>query len=273
MARLEDAETYHLGYSDVEAERLIRQGRYINGMTEQFFRASGIEAGQRVLDVGSGVGEVALILSMLVGSSGKVVGVERDGRSISRARARVQDADIANVEFVQGDVSEFRTETVFDAVVGRYVLQFLPDPVGVLRSLAVMVKTGGIFAFQEASFGPFIALSDHLPLRSKCVRLMRDAAIRAGVGVEMGPELYKAFQDASLPAPAMRFDMPLGREPEFTRLLSDRLAITLQDPKTASSSVEELGDLNTLADRLREEVERSNSVVPWIGLVGASCRK
>ena len=273
MTRLDDAETYHLGYSDAEAERLIRQGRYINGMTEQFFRSSGIETGQRVLDVGSGVGEVALILSALVGPSGKVIGIERDGSSIGRARARLHEAGISNVEFIQADVSKFSTERVFDAVVGRYVLQFLPDPVEVLRSLAAMIRVGGIVAFQEVSFSPFVALSDHLPLRSKCVRLMRDAAIRAGVHVEMGPELYKAFQDASLPAPSMRFDMPLGRDPEFTRLLSDRLAITLQDPKNASGSVQEVGDLSTLADRLKEEVERSNSVVPWIGLVGASCRK
>lgn len=268
-----DVRPYHLGYSDAEAERLIRQGRYINGMTEQFFRSSGIAAGQAVLDVGSGVGEVSLVLSTLVGSSGTILGVERDSRSIERAQARIQEAGIHNVEFVQADISQFSTERAFDAVVGRYVLQFLPDPVGVLRSLSAMLKPGGVIAFQEASFAPFVALSDHLPLRSKCVRLMRDVAIQAGVRTEMGPQLYKTFQDAGLPAPTMRFDMPLGRDPEFTRMVSDRLTITLQDPGIKGSSIEELGDLNTLADRLREEVETSDTVVPWLALVGASCRK
>ena len=269
----DEAGTYHLGYSDAEAERLIRQGRYINGMTEQFFRSSGIESGQRVLDVGSGVGEVALILGKLIGPSGEIAGVERDSRSIERARARLQDAGVHNVEFVQADITVFSTETLFDAVVGRYVLQFLPDPIDVLRRLSALLKPGGIIAFQEASFAPFVALSDHLPLRSTCVRLMRDMAVQSGVRVEMGLELYKAFQDAGLPAPAMRFDMPLGRDPEFTRLLSDRLVIALQDTKRDTRSMEALGDPNTLADRLREEVERSNSVVPWIALVGASSRK
>jgi ubiquinone/menaquinone biosynthesis C-methylase UbiE len=269
----DDARAYHLGYSDAEAERLIRQGRFINGMTEQFFRSSGIESGQRVLDVGSGVGEVALILSTLVGPSGKITGVERDGPSIERARSRLQDARVHNAQFVEADITAFSTQTLFDAVVGRYVLQFLPDPVAVLRSLSAMVKPGGIVAFQEASFAAFVALSDHLPLRSRCVRLMRDVAVESGVRVEMGPELYKAFQDAGLPAPAMRFDMPLGRDPEFTRLLSDRLVITLQDTKRDARTMAALGDPNTLADRLREEVEKSNSVVPWIALVGASCRK
>jgi ubiquinone/menaquinone biosynthesis C-methylase UbiE len=269
----DDAGEYHLGYSDAEAERLIRQGQYINGMTEQFFRSSGVELGQRVLDVGSGVGEVALILSKLIGPAGEIVGVERDGVSVERATARLQAAGVHNVEFVRADITAFSTETLFDAVVGRYVLQFLPDPVAVLRSLSAMVKPGGIVAFQEASFAPFVALSDHLPLRSTCARLMRDLAVQSGVRVEMGPELYKAFQDAGLPAPAMRFDMPLGRDPEFTRLLSDRLVIALRDTKRQTRSMEALGDPDTLADRLREEVERSNSVVPWLALVGASCRK
>ena len=267
----DDAAVYHLGYSDAEAERLVRQGRYINGMTEHFFRSSGIESGQRVLDVGSGVGEVALILSTLVGRSGEIVGVERDRGSIERARARLKG--VQNIEFVQADIAAFTHESAFDAVVGRYVLQFLPDPVAALRSLTAMVKPGGIVAFQEASFAAFVALSDHLPLRSKCVRLMRDSAIKAGVHVEMGPELYRAFQDAGLPAPVMRFDMPLGSDPEFTRLLSDRLLVMVQDRKIDAGSLEALGNLDTLADRLKEEVERSNSVVPWLGLVGASCRK
>jgi predicted methyltransferase len=78
MMTSDDAGAYHLGYSDAEAERLVRQGRYINGMTDQFFRSSGIEAGQRVLDVGSGVGEVALILSRLVGPSGKITFFQQD---------------------------------------------------------------------------------------------------------------------------------------------------------------------------------------------------
>ena len=37
--------------------------------------------------------------------------------------------------------------------------------------------------------------------------------------------------------------------------------------------LEELGDLDTLQQRLQEEVASSNTVVPWIALVGAWCRK
>ena len=160
---------YHLGYSETEHERLTRQAARLAPVTEYFFRDAGIGLGQRVLDVGSGVGDVAMLLSRIVGSSGEVVGVERDAHSIERARSRVAQAGLRNVKFVESDIAQFSDDVPFDAAVGRYVLQFLPDPVAVLRSLSLMVKRGGVIAFAEASFAPFIALSKHLPLWSASV--------------------------------------------------------------------------------------------------------
>ena len=48
--------TYLLGETRAEHERLIRQGHIFAPFTERLFRDAGIETGQRVLDVGSGVG-------------------------------------------------------------------------------------------------------------------------------------------------------------------------------------------------------------------------
>ena len=72
---------YLLGSSDAEHERLIRQAIRLAPVTERFFQEAGIGLGQRVLDVGSGVGDVAMLLAGLVGSSGEVVAIERDARS------------------------------------------------------------------------------------------------------------------------------------------------------------------------------------------------
>src|ERR1700735_825910 len=75
-----------LGNTDAEHERLIRQPMILAPLTERFFRQAGIGPGQRVLDLGSGVGDVAMLAARLVGPAGEVVGVERDARSIARAR-------------------------------------------------------------------------------------------------------------------------------------------------------------------------------------------
>ena len=67
-----------LGSTDSEHERLIRQAARLAPYTERFFREAGIGPGQRVLDLGSGVGDVAMLAARLVGPSGEVVAVERD---------------------------------------------------------------------------------------------------------------------------------------------------------------------------------------------------
>jgi len=91
------ATDYPLGSADDEHERLIRQAARLESCTQRFFRAAGIADGQRVLDIGSGVGDVAMLVARMVGPSGQVVGVERDSRSLARAKARVTEARLDNV--------------------------------------------------------------------------------------------------------------------------------------------------------------------------------
>src|SRR5207248_2771242 len=94
--------------------------------TERFFRDAGIGLGQRILDIGSGVGDVAMLAARLVGPSGEVMGIERDTRSIARARARVAEAGLRNVSFMQSDVNQISGGKPFDAAVGRLILMYLP---------------------------------------------------------------------------------------------------------------------------------------------------
>ena len=113
------AADYVLGYTDSEQERLIRQAAIIAPITERLFREAGIGPGQRVLDLGSGMGDVAMLLARIVGPSGEVVGVERDANSIAHAQARVAAAGFRNVNFLNTDVNNIVADQPFDAVVGR----------------------------------------------------------------------------------------------------------------------------------------------------------
>src|SRR6478672_10091809 len=137
---------YVLGYGDSEHDRLIRQATLIAPITERFFRDAGIVAGQRVLDLGSGMGDVAMAAARVVGPSGEVVGLERDAKSIARARARVAAAGFRNVRFTQADLNDVPRDEPFDAAVGRFILMFLPDPLSVLRSVERLLVPGGVVA-------------------------------------------------------------------------------------------------------------------------------
>jgi|SRR6516162_868968 len=97
---------YFFGNTDAEHERLIRQAIRLAPVTERFFRDAGIAPGHRVLELGSGVGDVAMLVARIVGRSGEVVAIERDARTISRALARAAEAGLHNINFVQTDIAE-----------------------------------------------------------------------------------------------------------------------------------------------------------------------
>jgi protein-L-isoaspartate O-methyltransferase len=96
---------YLLGDTEAEHERLVRQASVLEPLTERVFLDAGIGPGSRVLEIGSGAGDVAMLAAKVVGSSGAVVGVEREATTIAKARARVAAAGLSNVSFVHGDVA------------------------------------------------------------------------------------------------------------------------------------------------------------------------
>jgi SAM-dependent methyltransferase len=265
--------SYALGYTNAEHERLIRQASLIAPITERLFREAGIAAGQRVLDLGSGLGDVSMLVARLVDSSGEVVGIERDATSIKRAQARVAAAGLRNVSFINSDLNKIAIDQRFDAVVGRFILMFLPDPVSVLRSVSRLVRPGGVLVFQEPSWIPMLGLGDRLPLWSSVLRSIHETLLRSGANPEMGLALYPIFQEVGLPAPNMHLEIPLGSDTGFIPVISDLICSLQPLAKEHSVSLEELGDLNTLRDRICAEVAAANTVVSVVPLLGVWSRK
>jgi SAM-dependent methyltransferase len=123
-----------------EDERLVVQGALFDPLTRRLLQQAGLEPGMRVLDLGSGAGNVARLAAELVGPRGSVVGIERDPAAVTLAQRRT---DTANVEFRVGDVQTLEEAgDGFDAVVGRLVLMYLPDPVAALRQAAARARPG-----------------------------------------------------------------------------------------------------------------------------------
>jgi ubiquinone/menaquinone biosynthesis C-methylase UbiE len=195
-----------------------------------------------VLDVGSGIGDVSLLLCSLVGPTGEVVGVERDASSIARARARTEAAGFDNVSFLESDVTDVRAAGSFDAVVGRFILMYLPDPARTLRSLARLLRPHGAVAFLEPSWAAVRGLAAHLPLYTAFTAAIIDS--------------FRACGDA-----------------EFTQALCDILQSLEPRARQKGVSFEALGDLRTFGARLHAEIQSSGDPISWLGgNVGAWCR-
>jgi len=264
---------YALGYTSAEHDRLIRQAARIEPILERLFREAGIGPGQRVLDLGSGVGDVSMLAARLVGPAGEIVGIERDASSIAVARKRVAEAAFRNVSFTQTDASQIAIDKPFDAAVGRFILMFLPDPAAVLRSLSALVRPGGVLAFQEPSWLPFLALASPLALWSRVVSAVEQTFRRSGVHVEMGPDLHRVFQEIGFPAPNIFLEIPVGSDLAFTRVIPEVLESLRPLANQHAVSLDELGDFSTLATRCQAEIDAAKAMVSWVPLVGAWARK
>ena len=269
MAVLTDTNAYALGSDDAEHERLIRQAAWLIAHTERFFRVAGIGSGQRVLDLGSGVGDVSLIAGRIVGSAGEVVGAERDARAVARATARAAELGLGHVHFTQADIADLPTERPFDAAVGRYILMFLRDPAAVLRSVSKVVRLGGIIAFQEPCWKSFLQACAGLPLWRAGATLMVDTFHRTGANTRMGADLSATFLAAGLPEPAVRTDTLVGAE----RWMPDVIQTLAPQMRALNLTLGSLGNLSTLYERLLEEAESRHVPPPLPAIISAWARK
>jgi SAM-dependent methyltransferase len=227
----------------------------------------------RVLDVGCGVGEVSLLAARLVGPSGSVTGVDRDAAALDKARSRAAAAGAEHVRFVESDVLDVQADSAFDAVIGRFILQFVSDPVAVLRSLATRVRPGGVLVFQEPTWSSAVPHAQHLPLRSACVELVCEALRRGGAQPDMALTLFRSFPDSGLPIPQMRIDIPIGHDLPSRRWLYELLCTVRPRFEGLGISSDAIGDFGTLEERLDSELSATRSYATFVGLVGAWSRK
>jgi SAM-dependent methyltransferase len=253
--------TYALGRSDDEYARLTEQANFLRPLTERFFKRAGIAAGMKVLDVGSGVGDVAFLLAELVGRDGRVVGVDMDGAALEKASKRAAQLKLRNVEFVQGDIRTISLHGPFDAAVGRLVLLYCADPVAALARVATQVRSKGIAAFLEMEMNVAAAQATYGDsLLGKVVEAIYRTFAAAGVRVNMASELLHTYVKAGLGQPELLGEFVVGGGPDFAGYpwIANTLRSVAPMARKLGISLEPLGDLETLAQRLRSEAEHES---------------
>lgn len=147
-----NARDYPLGDGEHEVRRLADQAGQLEDYTANVLRAAGVRRGMRVLDLGSGVGDVAFLTARLVGADGAVVGIEKSASSIELARGRISERGLANVTFVHSDIDAFVPDGLFDAVIGRFVLSYLPDRIAALRASPAIFGLAALPLFWRSIF-------------------------------------------------------------------------------------------------------------------------
>jgi len=150
---MSEVDPYLLGYRQAEQERLQRQAHQFAGESSWLFDQIGVTSGARVVEIGCGPSGCLRILSDLVGPSGSVVGVERNGDAVELARTLISEHGLRNVEVLESDARcTGLPRASFDYATARLVLVNVPQPEGIVAEAVALVRPGGWVAFHEADY-------------------------------------------------------------------------------------------------------------------------
>jgi SAM-dependent methyltransferase len=112
-------------------------------LSEAAFELCEPQPGERVLDLGCGLGETTVRLAELVGPTGYVHGVDAGERFIEHAAGEADEAGLENVDYEVADVQVAGLGDGYDLAFSRFGTMFFANPVAALRNVRSALVPGG----------------------------------------------------------------------------------------------------------------------------------
>ncbi len=165
---------YHFHTGRSLAARLGYDGALVDalpeGAVESFagvanpFSLRDLEPGEHVVDVGSGAGFDSFVAAGLVGSEGRVVGVDMTAEMLDKARDNAADLGLEHVEFREGLAEALPVDTAWaDVVISNGVINLCPDKRAVFDEIHRVLRPGGWLQLADIANGrpvPIEAIRD-----------------------------------------------------------------------------------------------------------------
>lgn len=260
---------YLLGHSENEIERLQLQANILRPITERLLRAAGIREGMRVLDIGCGAGDVAMLAAETVGQAGFVVAVDESEAAISLTRRRVEKAGFKNIRFEVASLPYIQNEAAFDAATCRYVLVHQDRPAEFLRSISRLLKSGGVIACHEPS-GLGMGAEPAIPRWSEMGDFLRRSLVYFP-GHEAGEDMADMFSRAGLVGGKVYHELPIALKADSPIIdWFARTARTFQSLARSKGATEkDLPGLSGFEESVRKSMRECFShVSAWVQVCG-----
>lgn len=251
-------------------ERLRMLSRILRQATIELLERAGLRAGMHCLDIGCGGGDVCIELARMVGSGGRVVGMDVDQVKIEMARSEAEAQNVANVEFRRGTLDEGAPEMEYDFVYARFLLSHLEEPARFLRAIRRAMRPGAILAVVDTDFrGHFC--EPECPAFWRYVELYTETLRRRGGDANIGPRLPGLLAQNGFENVRMNVVQPAGMEREVKRInpvTMENIADSVLAEGLASRE-----EIDRVVTELYEFARASGSVMSMVRLVEAWGRR
>jgi ubiquinone/menaquinone biosynthesis C-methylase UbiE len=153
-----------------------RRAAYLRAATERMLDAAGVVAGARVLDLGTGTGDTAVLAGQQVGPQGRVLATDVSEPMLQAAAEAAAAAGLENVECQRQDAGALvgLEPGSFDSVIARFSLMFVDDLEAALAGIRRVLKPGGrlgALVWGPPDRNPFLALSTDLARRKGLLKV------------------------------------------------------------------------------------------------------
>jgi ubiquinone/menaquinone biosynthesis C-methylase UbiE len=159
------------------AERVRAWESLTSAVTPYVLDAVALGAGERIIDIGCGIGAATLAAADAVGARGAAIGIDIAAPVIAAAADRVRDADVRNVGFQVADAQEGSfSGAPFDVAMSQFGVMFFDDPVAAFGNIRRQLVIGGRLCFSTwgaAECNPWSfasTVADLLPVTSSARR-------------------------------------------------------------------------------------------------------
>ncbi len=254
--------SYALAGGAEDLQRLQRVSAVCEDLTRSALVSVGVAEGWAAIECGCGPLGALPVLADLVGTTGRVVGVDFNDGAIAQAHAAVRAMGLDHVEVLTADVHAVDAGVLggpFDVAYTRNFLMHQPDPGRTLAGIAELVRPGGWIVAQEPLATPAPRSHPDLDALGASWQLMHALLERSGVPRGSVDDLPRAATEVGLEVVAERGAFGV-MEPGLGFDVHAATAEAIRDRAVGSGAVTE-AQLDALATELRRAGTREHG---WV---------
>jgi len=192
-------------------DRLRILSRVMQPTTLSLFDQIGIRPGMACLDMGCGGGDISFDLARMVGTTGRVVGIDIDETKIEIARSEAIEHKLFHVDFFAEDINKSDNKPEFDVTYARFLLTHLSNPNTAVQQMLMRLIPGGVAIIEDIDFNGHFCYPENSAFKLY-VQLYSEVVYKKGGDSNIGPRLPGLLMDAGFENVRINVVQPAGME-------------------------------------------------------------